>query len=156
MEIGSRELGALSGHEAGRVLLAQMYRQKTGRPMPKILVTERGKPYFEEGTLHFSISHTKRHVFCVLSQRPVGIDAEEMDRAIDLRLADKILSARERRQYEACWDKRLALLRFWVLKEAGAKCSGQGLRGYPNHTDFDLNDPRIMEKDGCLVAVIEG
>lgn len=143
------------GHEEGRQLLEQMYRQYAGSPMPQIAVTDRGKPYFAEGPWHFSISHCKRHVFCVLSQKPVGIDAEEMDREINLRLADKILSPAERQQYEKASDPRLALLKLWVLKEAQAKCTGEGLRGYPNQTEFTLTDPRVRQLEGCLVAVIE-
>ena len=155
MQIGHREILPGDGHEAGRQLLADMYQQAVGEPVPQILITERGKPYFVSGDYYFSISHTKHHVFCVLSNRPVGIDAEEADRKIDLRLADKILSPRERVRWENSEDKRLALLKFWVLKEAAAKCTGQGLRGYPNHTDFDPEDPRIRTIDSCLVAVIE-
>ena len=143
------------GHEAGRQLLRQMVLEQTGAPMPQILTGQRGKPYFAEGDLHFSISHTKRHVFCVLRSHPVGIDAEEKDRNIDLRLADKILSPTEKAQYDNAPDKREALLKFWVLKEAAAKLSGEGLRGYPNHTNFALNDPRVTQMNGCLVAVME-
>ena len=145
----------MTGHEAGRLLLARLYREETGDDLPPIAVTERGKPYFETSSLHFSISHTKKHAFCVLSDRNVGIDAEEKDRNIDLRLAEKILSPMEKAQFDAAEDKRLALLTFWVLKEAAAKCSGEGLRGYPNHTQFSLNDPRVTEIDGCLVAIVE-
>ncbi len=143
------------GHTAGRQLLAKMYREHTGKSLPAIAVTPRGKPYFPESNIHFSISHTKQFVFCALSERPIGIDAEEADRKIDLGLADKILSATERQFYDAAADKRLTLLRFWVLKEAAAKCSGEGLRGYPNHTAFSPDDTRIQTIDGCLVAVIE-
>lgn len=132
-----------------------MYEEKYGRPMPEIAVTERGKPYFADGSCHFSISHTKHHVFCILSDCPVGIDAEETDRNIDLRLAEKILSPQEKKQYDMAEDKRLALLTFWVLKEAAAKCAGEGLRGYPNQTNFSLDDPRAVLIDGCFVAVIE-
>lgn len=142
------------GHTAGRELLAKMHRAHTGKEMPEILITDRGKPYFAEGNLHFSISHTKHHVFCALSHTPVGIDAEETDRDIDLRLAEKILSPSEKVQYDAAIDKRTALLTFWVLKEAYAKYTGDGLQGYPNKTDFPLDDPRVQEIDGCLVAVI--
>lgn len=153
--IRSRELGGMSGHAAGRALLADMYREKTGEALPEMLVTDRGKPYFADGSLHFSISHTKRRVFCVLSENPVGIDAEETDRDIDLRLAEKILSENEKRRYHAATDERRTLLRFWVLKEALAKASGEGLRGYPNGTDCDPFDPRIIETDGCFVAVVQ-
>jgi len=155
MQIGYRQIPPGTGHGAGRQLLAELYRQATGKEMPPVLVTDRGKPYFASGDYHFSISHTKRHVFCVLSDRPVGIDAEEADRNIELRLADKILSPAEREHWENSEDKRLTLLKFWVLKEAAVKCTGQGLQGYPNHTEFDPEDPRVRMIDGCLVAVIE-
>ena len=52
------------------------------------------------------------------------------------------------------WENRLALLKFWVLKEAAAKLSGEGLRGYPNHTNFSLEDPRVRQMEDCLVAVL--
>ena len=144
-----------NGHEAGRKLLEKMYWEVMGEPMPPIAVTERGKPYFAEGDLHFSISHTPWHVFCVLAENPVGVDAEELDREINLQIADKILSPREREQYDLVEDKQIALLTFWVLKEAAAKCSGEGLQGYPNETNFFLCDPRVTTREGCLVAAIE-
>lgn len=147
-------LNGRSGHEAGRELLKKLYAENVGGEMPDILIAERGKPYFSEGNACFSITHTKRHVFCALSDREVGIDAEELDRAVKPHLAAKILSPGELAQYEAAQDKNRALLTFWVLKEAVAKCSGRGLRGYPNDTDFSLDDPRVTEIDGCLVAVI--
>ena len=155
MRLAYRNLEGQTGHEAGRQLLAELYRQETGEECPPVLVTNRGKPYFQDSPLHFSISHTKNHAFCVLSPVPVGIDGEEMDRNVNLRLADKILSPREYSRYEAASDKRRALLRLWVLKEAAAKLSGEGLRGYPNHTDFDPEDDRIFEIDGCYVAVLK-
>ena len=156
MKIAHCPLDGLTGHEAGRRLLAELYRQETGWDLPKILTTDRGKPYFPDSDLHFSISHTPHHAFCVLSEHNVGIDAEEVDRSINLKLADRILSPVERAQYESAADPRTALLTFWVLKEAAAKLSGEGLRGYPNHTDFSLDDPRVTQIDGCIVAVLEG
>ena len=81
-----------SGHRAGRQLLEQLYRQYAGESLPPIAVTPRGKPYFPGSPWHFSISHTRGHAFCVLSRSPVGLDAESLERRIDLRLADKILS----------------------------------------------------------------
>ena len=154
MLIRARELHGLSGHTAGRQLLEEMYRSYTGRPMPPVCIQERGKPYFAEGDLHFSISHTKKRVFCVLSSVPVGIDAEERDRDIDLRLGEKILSPAEKEDFENAPDKRDFLLRLWVLKEASAKLTGEGLRGYPNHTSFSSEDPRLRVIDNCYVAVV--
>lgn len=155
LRLESRAIEPGQGHSAGRALLGQMYETHTGQPLPPIARTERGKPYFPGRQLHFSISHTKGHVFCALSDRPVGIDAEELDREISLGLAEKILSPAEYAQYEAAKDKRLALLTFWVLKEARAKYTGKGIAGYPNHTQFSLDDPRVTMHSGCLLAVIE-
>lgn len=143
------------GHRMGRVLLAQLYREQTGSPLPPIALADGGKPFFPDSPWHFSISHTKRHVFCVLSDRPIGIDAEETDRSIDLRLAEKILSPSEKVRWEQSQDKQAALLKLWVLKEADAKCSGKGIIGYPNKTDFSPDDPRIQEIANCYVAIVQ-
>lgn len=146
-----QRLEGRSGHDVGRELLAKAYRDWTGQEMPPIAVGDRGKPYFVGSSLHFSISHTRNHAFCALSDRPVGIDAEEPERKISPKLAEKILSPTEKARYDGT---RETLLRFWVLKEAAVKLSGEGLRGYPNHTDFDPTDERIQIIDGCFVAVL--
>ena len=155
MQVQSMALGQRTGHEAGLCLLKRMYEEKTGCAMPEICRTDRGKPYFLDSSVHFSISHTPKRVFCVLSDRPVGIDAEETDRKVNLALAEKILSPREKECFLKAEDKRTTLLKLWVLKEAKAKCSGEGLRGFPNQTDFSPEDSRVQEIDGCFVAVIE-
>lgn len=154
MIFSALELKGLSGHEGGRRLLKDLWQTHIGGELPEIAAAERGKPYFVDSPWHFSISHTKKHAFCALSEAPVGIDAEEIDRNINLRLAEKILSPSEKAQFDRAEDKRAALLKFWVLKEAAAKRSGEGLKGYPNHTNFSLEDPRVLETDGCIVAIL--
>ena len=155
MKIASCELVGETGHDAGRRLLAALYQEETGEDLPEILITDRGKPYFPDCAWHFSISHTPKHAFCVLSRNNIAIDAEEPDRRVNLKLAEKILSPWEKAQFDAAENKEKALLTFWVLKEATAKLSGKGLQGYPNHTNFSLDDPRVTELDGCIVAVME-
>ena len=155
MILGCMELAGISGHEAGRRLLRQLWDAHVGGDLPEIAASDRGKPCFVDSDWHFSISHTKRRVFCALSRENIGIDAEELDRNISLSLAEKILSPSEKAQFDAAEDKRTALLKFWVLKEAAAKLSGEGLRGYPNHTNFSLEDPRVFEHSGCIVAILK-
>ena len=150
-------LNGRTGHEAGRALLTRLYGEATGQPLPPIEVGAWGKPAFSDSDWHFSISHTKKHAFCVLAEENIAIDAEELNRRVNLSLAEKILSPTEKAQFDAAADKNRALLTFWVLKEGAAKLSGRGLRGYPNDTAFSLDDPRVREMDGCLVAIlIEG
>ena len=117
-------LDGRTGHQAGRDLLAQLYRDATGEALPPIAIAPKGKPYFPDSPWHFSISHTKRHAFCVLAKCPIGIDAEEMDRPFNLRLAVKVLSDSEKLRFEGYEDKRDAFLRLWVLKEAAVKLTG--------------------------------
>lgn len=156
LHIQSWALNGLDSRVAGQLLLKSMYEELIGGEMPEIAKMHRGKPYFVTGDLHFSITHTKKTVFCALADVPVGIDAEEADRLVSPSMAEKILSPGELAQYLSLPEEARndALLRFWVLKEAEVKCSGLGLRGYPNHTDFSLDDPRVQLMDGCYVAVI--
>lgn len=151
MELIGTGLDGQDPHAAGLSLLQTL----CGGTLPQIRRTDRGKPYFVDSAVYFSISHTPRHVFCAISETPIGIDAEEADRDIRLSLAEKILSPMELAQFRQAEDKRRALLTFWVLKEAAAKCTGEGMNLHPNHTEFSLCDPRVREMHGCLVAVIE-
>jgi phosphopantetheine--protein transferase-like protein len=154
--LAAEPLSGADAHEAGRRLLARLYTQRYGKSLPPIEKTPAGKPYFSGNEAYFSISHTQKNVFCVLSDRPVGLDAEEADRPVKSSLAKRILSPKELARYEQAQDPRLALLTFWVLKEAAAKLSGDGIKGYPNHTDFNLTDRRVQQLNGCVVAVVEG
>lgn len=155
MKLASCPIAELGGHHAAWELLAQVYRCETGKALPPISIGPFGQPRFLDSPYYFSLSHTDKHAFCVLSERKVGIDAEELDRPVKLSLAKKILSAGEFAQFEQAADKRRALLTFWVLKESYFKMKGTGLQGFPNRTDFSLSDNRVWEMDGCLVAVIE-
>lgn len=154
MRLAGCPLDGQSGHDAGRRLLARLYREETGDALPEIRIAPWGKPYFPHSPYFFSVTHTRRRVFAALSCRAVGIDAEELDRTVRPALAEKILSPSELAQYRTAPDPNRALLTFWVLKEAAAKCTGEGLRGYPNQTAFRLDDPRVQIRDGCLLAVI--
>ena len=113
----------LTPHETGRRLLQQMYSRQFGQPMPPIRKGSRGKPYFAGNPVYFSITHTRKHVFCAMAPHPIGIDAEELDRKIRPELAQKILSAGEFARYQESPDPANALLRLWVLKEAQGRPS---------------------------------
>lgn len=150
MELAWQRLEGRDGHSAGLQLLAQMV-----DPLPPIRKTSAGKPYFVGSDVHFSISHTERHIFCCVSSKNVGIDAEEAHRTMDLRLAERWLSEPEMERYLASPDRRDTLLRLWVLKESYAKLTSRGIGNYLKNTNFDPNDPRITQIDGCYVAVME-
>ena len=156
MKLKWKRLENQSGHDAGRELLAALYFEENGCELPPILQTELGKPYFSNGDWHFSVSHTDHHAFCCLSRENVGIDAEEMCRKIDPRVASRYLSEAEQNRLKNAPDSNAALLRLWVLKEAWAKLTGRGIGNWLCTTDFDPADSRIICIDGCFVAILEG
>ena len=153
MLLAAEALQGRSGHEVGRRLLAELYRQATGEALPPIATTANGKPYFPDGKWHFSISHTPNYVFCVLSEKNVGLDAEEMQRPVSGAVISRFLSAAE--QARLGGDREREALRLWVLKEALAKLTGRGIGNWMKDTDFDPYDRRIQEMNGCYVAVLE-
>ena len=146
-------LNGRNGHDVGRALLVRLYHEAAGENCPEICTTSLGKPYFADSAWHFSISHTTDHVFCLLADHPVGIDAEEIGRRINPKLAAHYLSEAE--QARLGDDPADALLRLWVLKEATAKLSGKGIGNWLKTTNFDPYDPKIQIIDGCYVAIAE-
>ena len=96
---------------------------------------ENGRPFFEERTCDFSITHTQNHVFCAIldgEHEPmrVGIDAEDLDRPDFTNLQE--LAARwfvgeEQKTFLASPTKETFLC-IWTRKEAYAKYIGEGLR----------------------------
>ena len=138
------------GHAAGRALLRALYAEAVGGEMPEIRTGPWGKPDFAAGDWHFSISHTQRHAFCVLSRR-----AEELTRPVSPALPPRVLSPGELAQYWSAEDRQRAFLTFWVLKEALAKCTGRGLTRQLNQTNFSLNDSRVFHLGGCIAAIVQ-
>lgn len=147
-------LAGRTGHQAAWELLEDLYARHVGGPLPPITRGSHGKPDFETGPWHFSLTHTPAHAFVALAREPVGVDAEELDRRVNLNIARRILSEGEYARFQSAPDPRRALLALWVLKEASAKCTGEGITNFPNQTDFSPDDPRVQTLEGCLVAIV--
>lgn len=92
-----------------------------------------GKPYLVgDCELAFNLSHSQDLMLLAASRsRQIGVDVEAIRPIADLeRLARRCLASSEWEAWQnLSEDGRLsAFLRFWTLKEALAKASGQGLR----------------------------
>lgn len=84
-----------------------------------ILLTEKGKPYVEEGP-HFSLSHSGLFALLVISPAAVGADIEKL-RAFPKGVRKCCLQE----EYESDED----CFKAWCLKESYLKCIGTGLQG---------------------------
>lgn len=88
---------------------------------------EHGKPTLADyPDIHFSLSHCRDAVACVVGDSPVGIDVECIDRYRPL-LLDYAMSPLEREQILASPDAATAFVRLWTMKEALLKLTGQGI-----------------------------
>ncbi len=166
---------------AGRSLLSRALKEVYGLKIEveefehEISVTDQGKPYLKNYTeIHFNISHCDDWVACIVSDAPVGIDAEQtgnyckgMERKILTQSELTALSAVE--EDEEMYKRQF--FRFWTLKEAYLKYKGSGFWENPKDVEFYLNvhetegevqcsDPAVqciqipLEGDGYLAAVV--
>ncbi len=108
----------------GYTLLARLLREQFGvTDLPPIETDEHGKPFLVDCPLHFSISHCKAAVACVVDERPVGLDVQDILTDISPALAARIAAPLSPDGMSA-----EDLTRLWTQKEASAKLNGKGLK----------------------------
>lgn len=126
------------GSAFGVSLLAAAYEDYAGAPLPKIVKLLSGKPFSpDRPEYHYSISHSKTHVFVALSKQPVGADTEthrQMKQSIIERLTTPAELA------------GLSFFDIWVLRESLYKLTGEG----------DLRSLRFYKRNGKIVPPVDG
>jgi 4'-phosphopantetheinyl transferase len=138
----------IAAHALTRVVLSEA----TGAPRTswRFIHGQYGKPAIVVGPggqqLRFNMSHTRGLVACAISDScDLGVDVEASDRATDLTLADRhfapvevaiIRSAPPHQQHRL-------FFRFWTLKEAFIKATGEGLSRSLASFSFTLDPIRI-------------
>lgn len=126
------------GSALGVSLLAEAYRDYAGAPLPKLARLLSGKAYAPGSPeLHFSISHSRTHVFCALSEQPVGVDTET-HRFIRQSVIDRLTTPEEL--------SGLSFFDIWVLRESLFKLTGEG----------ELRSMRFYLRAGQIVPPVEG
>ena len=113
-------------------------------------VGAKGKPvavvYGRPAAIEFNLSHTNGLVAIAVSRLgPVGVDAEAIDRNVNLAVADRYFFGAE-----GSWLAGLppagraeGFLRLWTLKEAYIKATGRGLSQPLDEFWFEIDPPRI-------------
>lgn len=107
-----------------------------------------GKPFFPQYPgLFFNLSHAGKRVMCVISDRPVGCDVEE------IRSGYRKVGSRYFTKEEQCFIEAGAnteecdsrFFRLWTMKESAVKATGHGLTQPLNSFTIAISDegPRI-------------
>ena len=114
---------------AAYLLLCEALRKEYGiTEKPVFGYGEHGKPYIlGHPDIHFNFSHCREAVLCVVSDRPVGCDVESI-REYKESLVRYTMNEAEIRQIEQSSDPAETFIRFWTMKEALLKKTGEGIR----------------------------
>lgn len=127
-------------------LLAGLLRNKCGITDFGLEYDSYGKPSVKGRTdIHISISHCRKAVMAVVSDRPVGCDVEEIrssDNVDNAMIADYCYSAVEKRLIAEADNPSVEFTRIWTAKEALFKMD--------NTLDLENLDTRA-ETPGCHV-----
>ena len=132
-------------HEAGRRqsllayrLLCQGLQKEYGiEESPTFQYNEHGKPFLggewtvergETSTIHFSLSHCREAVACVISEQPCGIDIESTDRRVSDSIIRYSMNDEEQTEIANAENSTQTFLHLWTRKEAVLKLIGTGIR----------------------------
>lgn len=135
------------------VLLNKIFENK-GLPVPVETEKNRyGKPFLKEyPSLHFNGSHSGDYLVCALSQNPVGVDVQRVDRTKRIMpLAQRFMTPGEVRGLERLEDEKRtqAFYRLWAQKESYMKYRGLGFALPLSAFEIQEADRewRIIDKD---------
>ncbi len=136
-----------------RAFLKQILARCTGKTAKAIQFTESryGKPALAPGITDlpvcFNLSHSSRLVVCALTlAHEIGVDIENMQRTIELSIAERFFSNQEAYTISQAEEssKQSLFFRFWTLKEAYIKATGRGLSTGLDQFSFVMDRPDIQ------------
>lgn len=117
-------------HACKRIILSQ-YLSVSPHSVP-ILIGDNGKPFLQDNTLYFNLSHTKNlAVLAVTQLHSVGVDIESMDKKHEiLSIAERFFHEKEVKALLSCLtfeDQTNCFYQLWTAKEALLKADGKGI-----------------------------
>ena len=118
-----------------------------------IRYTEAGRPYLPGDPVHISLSHTRTHALCAVSEAPVGCDIE-VHRPVSPRTIQRVL---------ADGESEADFFAYWTLKESYFKLTGDLSQPFSS-IFFQLADDSATRSDAqgfvyreipnCTTAVV--
>lgn len=133
---------------AAYLLLKEALREQEGiMENPVFEYGEHGKPFIaSHPELHFSLSHCKEAVVCVLSRQPVGVDVESIGRYRDS-VARYAMNDEELIQIQQAERPEVEFTRLWTMKESLLKLTGEGINDNMKEVLKDVGLERFTIKE---------
>lgn len=120
--------------------------------LESIKTTEHGKPYFENSSFSFNISHSEEYVVCAISndeQINLGIDIEKV-KPIKIDGFSAVFSPEEKKEIDS-YNKFYTC---WTRKEAIVKADGRGLT-IPLNTINTLNLSTKLDNEKYYLSKVD-
>jgi 4'-phosphopantetheinyl transferase len=136
-----------AAHALARLMLSEATGLSTD--VWRYTVGQFGKPALaadlSKWNLHHNISHTRGLAACAIATHDIGIDVERSDQTIDPGIARDYFAPEEIRilNSAAQSQKHSLFFRFWSLKEAFIKATGEGLSRPLDSFSFSFEPLRI-------------
>lgn len=112
------------------VLLNKIFEKKKLPTPVKIEKNRYGKPFLKQYPgLHFNGSHSGDYLVCAVSEKPVGVDVQRIDKTKQMMpLARRFMAPEEIRSLESLENdaRTRAFYRLWAQKESYMKYRGLG------------------------------
>lgn len=112
-----------------------------------------GKPYAENAKIQFSISHSGDIAVCALSDKPVGIDIEQI-REVNVNVARRLFTPDEQIYVFEKWTQvRERFFEVWTRKEAYVKMLGKGISHFPQFSVMGNKSIQTHIREKYIVSV---
>jgi 4'-phosphopantetheinyl transferase len=121
----------------------------------EILRRSKGKPYFKDYKVEFSISHTDKLWVCLMADFPVGVDVQKVRSAGYEAIAKRFFSSSEQ-EYISKFGQS-GFFEVWCCKEAYVKYTGQGFGGQGFSTFSVVDDTGSLTKnvqETCMFSFV--
>ncbi len=121
----------------------------------EICRTEKGKPFFADVPVAFSLSHSGIMWMCMFSAKSCGLDLQVVEEERDWQGISRRLYDAAEQHYVQLWGIE-GFYDIWVRKEAFGKCTGQGIfSGMPSMVDENFELCTELNYDGVTYALEE-
>ncbi len=108
----------------------------------KIVRDEKGKPYFEDYPLEFSLTHSGSLWMCMFSSQPCGLDLQVIRDCDHEKISARYYKPEEQKYVEE--NGLEGFFDVWVRKEAYCKMTGEGL--------FGADMPSVLADSGVFAG----
>lgn len=139
----------------GEALVKRAWSLYTGKTdPPEMNRTAKGKPYFENTDIHFSVSHSGDLWVCLFAHFNVGVDIQMIKDGRLQEIAERFFTKEEAESVRQ--EGRNAFFRIWTSREACGKYEGSGffLQGKPDPYPI-LREVFISSDYICTTAALK-